>query len=105
MTWNVYRYDVNKRKICVFNIFKHSSFKTDAIKHLKECETLDDFSQKLTNTLSYYFWCKSEYEIFLCGYIKPKENEILMVDIFEQVTNNWKPFLNYVWSYKNEVTK
>lgn len=36
MKWNVYNYNINQRKMEVFDIFRHECFSTDVEAHLKE---------------------------------------------------------------------
>jgi hypothetical protein len=55
MKWNVYYYDINRKRIWIFNIFDHYSFLNCVKKHLKTCKTKAEFSEKLESELHYYF--------------------------------------------------
>ena len=128
MKWNVYRHNINSRKIEVYNIFDHYSFNKDVEKHLKECSNKEEFAKRLRRSLFYYFWAKAEHEAVITSWtphIKMEELDRLnaereeylkkwgrepyslyvepdvfkKVDIYEQVTNNWEIFLEYVWEF------
>lgn len=102
--WNVYRYDVNARKIYVYNIFNHGEFwmyiqelfNTPETKMTKEY-----FSNKLERELLYYFWSKCEHEIIIAPWIGD-ENAAIKVDVYDQVMNNWEHFDNYLWRWYRE---
>ena len=97
MTWNVYRYNINARKIEVFNIFDHQSFKDNVKKFRKTCATKDEFASKVRSDLMYFFWCRSEYEILIAGLFARDDEHAEKVDIYKQVMLNWKQFIDYVW--------
>ena len=130
MKWNVYRHNINSRKIEAYNIFDHYSFCEEVQKHLSECTNKEEFSEKLRRSLGYYFGYKAEWEIVLTSWtphIKMEELDRLnterekhikdwnkepyslyvepdvwkKIDIYEQVMNNWEIFLDYVWKEKN----
>lgn len=123
MTWNVFIYDLNKRKVEIKNLFNISiTFNGDfeALKYqtLKgNIATKEEFADKLKSILMYTFWCRREYEIAvsdLCWtYVgaddKDKlreydhyEKTVTKVDIYSQVQMNWDRFVDYVW---NEVKR
>ena len=130
MVWNVYREDFNRRTIVKYNIFDHRSFAQDVNKLLKEDITKDEFAEQLKQSLMYYFWCKSEYEVVISSwpvYIDKEELDRInieyeeynnkwghypykinvspdvgkKIDIYSQVMMNWEQFVEYVWSNKN----
>ena len=104
MVWNVYRHNINGDKIEVFNVFNHRSFKHYTEKFLKECDTKEQFSEELRKELSYYFWCRAEYEIVIGPWVGGRTDGI-KVDIYGQVMLNWEIFVDYVWSFKEAVNK
>lgn len=123
LNWQVFRYDINKKRILTWNVFEHGSFYKDAIKCLNECRDKEEFKTELRREVQYYFWAKVEYEVFISEpfpYVSKEEIERLSkedvkyythvnldvgskIDIYEQIMMNYKHFVNYVWENgKNE---
>lgn len=96
MQWNVFRYDINKKEICVWNIFEHYNFAEEVAAHLKKCDTKEAFEKELRSSLMYYFWSKAEYEVIVSDWPHTDSSEV-KVDIYQQVMNNWDIFLDYIW--------
>ena len=105
LVWNAIYYDRCNDLIDVFNVFDHRSFAEDVQKDLKECETKDEFADRLRRSLQCYFWCKSEWEIVIQPWCGRKNTTDRKVDVYCQVLNNWEPFLEYVWSAKPQKSK
>lgn len=97
MEWNVYYHDVNADKIKTFNVFDHGGFLKDFKQAAKNCQTKISFASELKVSLQYYFWSKSEWEILLSPWVGSRKNESVKIDVYQQVMNNWKPFLEYCW--------
>ena len=99
MKWYVYIYNINSKKMEVYNIFDHASFKFCVEKELNNCNSKEDFAYKINNELKYYFWSKAEWEIIISPWIGADgvKNKI---DIYDQVINNWQVFVDYCWSFK-----
>ena len=126
MKWNVYRENVNTKKIEVYNIFNHASFKTDVQEAYATSKTKDEFVERLRRSLMYYFWSKCEYEVIITDWPthvsveevermsaeiakyeadyghKPYSTGVNLkvaekIDIYDQVRLNWEVFVNYVW--------
>lgn len=98
--WNVYRFNINRQKIEVFNIFEHCSF-TKYVKEalLKYEKNIDRFTEQLKSELMYYFWGKSEYEVIItCWVGGDREKVNQKIDIYDQVMMNWDKFVDYVWN-------
>ena len=51
LVWNAIYYDRYNDLIDVFNVFAHRSFAEDVQKDLKECETKDEFADRLRRSL------------------------------------------------------
>lgn len=98
LVWNVYRYEINHKKIEVFNIFDHGSFLTDFYKLCDEDNNKDDFADRLKRILLYYYWSKSEYEIIIVPWLGDRDAE-QKIDIYSQVMINWEHFLDYCWNW------
>ena len=96
MQWNVFRYDINKTEICVWNIIEHYNFAKEVDAHLKKCDTKEAFGKELRLSLMYYFWSKAEYEVIVSDWPHTDSSEV-KVDIYQQVMNNWDIFLDYIW--------
>lgn len=78
-------------------------------------------AEQIKHELMYYFWSKSECEIILTSWppymsaeqikkIKesvevPKYRESVelavaeKIDVYDQILNNWEPFISYIWTY------
>lgn len=118
LTWNVFNYNINRRKIEQYNVFSHSGFVNGVKSARKENGTIEDFSDAVKSVAMYYFWCKAEYEIELCSwpaYITTKETERIKatetpkyrqcidvedsvkVDVYRQLATNWDHFIKYCW--------
>ena len=123
MTWNVFIYDFNKRKIEVKNLFNISITFNEDFEALKDqilkgdIATKEEFADKLKSILKYTFWCRREYEIAisdLCWTYRDATDEMKVkeyehycqtaekIDIYSQVEMNWDKFVDYVW---NEVKR
>ena len=98
MEWNVYRHNINRKKMEVYNIFDHSSFREDVEALFRECTEKEEFAERLKRILSYYFWCKAEHEIIIAPWVGgDKKKEAEKIDIYSQVMNNFDVFINYCW--------
>ena len=104
MKWYVYYYNINKRKIDIFNIFEHGSFCEYIKYHAQICKTKEDFIERLKSELLYYFWSKAEWEVIIapwCG--GDREKDSVKVDVYDQIMNNFEVFADYVWNNKEEL--
>lgn len=129
LEWNVFTEDWNAKKIKTFNIFNHGRFLEDVKKSLKECESKEEFAEKLRNHLCYYYWAKCEWEIVITSFparitkdelnrlnkelgadIKKHRHEPYSmwvsttvgkkIDVYSQVLMNFSHIVDYVWSHK-----
>lgn len=105
LEWNVYIDDINKRKIIIFNVFKHYSFCEDLKEIIKKYKTIEDFSTELKRICMYYFWSKCEYEIILTCFPKWDKFKEEKIDVYSQLNLNWDKFVNYIWENKNKILK
>ena len=65
MEWFVYVYGLNCSGFRKMNIFNHFRFEKCTIKHLKECSTKEEFAERISRELFYYFGSKFEYELII----------------------------------------
>lgn len=120
LTWNVFRHNINKDEIYVYNVFDHGGFLKDVQKMLDSHTTYDNFKEELRVTAMYYFWCKAEHEVVITSfppYISRKEADRIAsedfnirthvnlergskVDIYDQLKMNWDKFISYIWFAK-----
>ena len=105
LNWKAIYYNRCSDTIDVFNVFNHTSFAEDVQKDLKECETKDEFADRLRRSLQCYFWCKSEWEIVIQPWCGGENATDRKVDVYWQVLNNWEHFLEYVWNTKPKKRK
>lgn len=105
MEWNVYYYNINKKKIESFNIFDYWIFKEDVQKAVSKLKNKEDLEKQLRRELFYYFGSKAEWEIILtpwCG--GDRERDAIKVDVHDQVMLNWDKFVEYVWDHRKELS-
>ena len=106
MKWNVYYYNINRRKIEMYNIFEHGGFVGYVKRHLRGCEDKDEFEEKLHSELHYYFWAKAEWEVIISPWVDgDREKDAVKIDVYSQVMSNWDIFIDYVWNNKKELLK
>lgn len=121
LTWNVYRYNVNKNEIYIYNVFDNYRFYCDVMTTFRVYKDKYEFSEELRKDVAYYFWCKAEHEVVVTSfppYVSKKEakriqkedfnirthvnlDNAIKVDIYSQIRLNWDRFVDYVW---NELT-
>ena len=100
LVWNVIYQDDNRKRIDVFNVFDHVSFKSEVKKHLKRCDTKEEFAVHLRSLLLFFYRAKSEWEIVIQPLLGGGDIPEKKVDVYWQVMNNWDIFLEYVWNSK-----
>lgn len=100
LKWIVYYHNMNTQTIQPFNVFNHSSFCEDVEKHFKKYKDKEEFAEHLRHSLIYYYWSKSEWEIIISPWCGGRSTKDIKVDVYNQVTNNWDVFLDYVWNSK-----
>ena len=74
LEWFVYVHGFNCSGFRKMNIFNHFKFEEYAIKHLKECSVKEEFVERISRELFYYFGSKCEYELI----ITRKDNKITL---------------------------
>lgn len=99
MVWNVYRYNINSRKIEVYNIFDHYNFNKDVVADLEKYRSREDFAKALKSHLMYYFWSKCEWEVLVSSWTDFTSGGEIKIDVYDQIMNNWDVFLDYVWCH------
>ena len=126
MIWNVYVENRNTKRIEIYNIFEHASFRKDVEEAYATCRTKDEFVEQLKRSLMYYFWSKCEWEVIItewpthipieevnrlvaevekyCEHYDTYPHNIGVnlpvaekIDVYDQVMLNWEVFSNHVW--------
>lgn len=106
LKWNVFYYDINKRKMEIWNVFQHCKFLEYVQKALKKFKTKEEFEKQLRKELFYYYCSKSEWEIIVSPWVGgDREKDSVKIDVYDQVMLNWEVFVDYVWSNKKEILK
>ena len=100
LSWNVFRYNPNSKRIEEINIF-YGRFLQDVKLALQNYSTKEEFDTELKGELQYYYWCKSEHEVLIKPWIGDDSVE-RKIDIYTQVLLNWQQFSDYVWSFKKQ---
>lgn len=103
LTWNVFEYDVNGKKIRVCNIFDHHGFWADCKKaKRKHKEDKEAFAEDVRMSLMYYFWAKCEHEVIITSW-PPRNDTYRKVDVYSQVMLNWPIFIDWLWEHRKEL--
>lgn len=103
--WNVYYYNLNKRKIEIHNVFNHWRFIEYSAKAIKKYK--DDkksLEEQMRRELMYYYWSKYEWEVIVSPFSENKDGEI-KIDVYNQVMMNWDRFFEYFVAHKNDIVK
>lgn len=104
MEWNVYVYNINSKRIKIFNVFEHGSFYNYIKRAVKKYKNKDDFAEQLKSELMYYFWSKAEWEILISPWVGgDRERDAVKIDVYHQVMLNWDKFVDYVWNNRKEI--
>lgn len=92
--YNVFRYNMNSKKIEHFDVFNHSSF-YEACKEAfnKYKESPSEFSEAVRKNAFYYFAFKAEYEVLVRAWCGGTGEEEIKIDIYQQLQMNWNSFI------------
>ena len=98
LEWFVYVHGLNCNGFRKENVFNNIKFEEYTIKHLKECSTKEEFAERISRELFYYFGSKCEYELI----ITRKDSKITLspwmgnkediLDVTDDVDFNWNGF-------------
>lgn len=107
VVWNVYYYNLNKRKIEIHNVFNHWRFIEYSAKAIKKYrDDKKSLEEQIRRELMYYYWSKYEWEVIVSPFTSnPKEEEEKKLDVYEQVMLNWNIFFEYFWEHRKEILK
>jgi len=106
LEWYVYINESSSSKIVVHNVFNHGRFYEAITKNYKKYkDNKEEFLKELKRDLTYYYWCKAEWEVEISPLFLYKEERGKKVDVYSQVFNNWEHFSEYVWRRFSEGKK
>lgn len=98
LEWFVYVHGLNCNGFRKENVFNNIKFEEYTIKHLKECSTKEEFAERISRELFYYFGSKCEHELI----ITRKDSKITLspwmgnkediLDVTDDVDFNWNVF-------------
>lgn len=97
LEWNVLNYDFNKKEIVQKNIF-YESFILD-LKNKIEIGEIKNYSQLasfIDSWAKYRYWSKAEYEILVGNIFEENTNNFKKIDIYYQIKLNFYNIVDYV---------
>ena len=105
LEWNVWVGDFSTGKIESHNIFEHGGFLDDCRKAYNKygkgrSPDKGSFLEEIRQSLMYYYWSKSEWEIILQNWPPRKEEDGKKIDVYEQIRMNWDRFCEYLWDHR-----
>ncbi len=98
--WRVLCEDVNKKTIEFYNVFNHCGFLLDIAKTLSTKIGRAQISKEILSSARHYFFGKTEYEVYVSSITNNKTER--KIDIYDQLQNNWCPFITYVIKNRNK---
>ena len=99
--WSAYYYSINQKEIKQFNIFRHAGFLNDVCTITETCTSKEEFETGIRRSLQYYYWCKAEWEVLICPWCGGEESTV-KIDVYSQIIQNWKHFMEYLWNTMKE---
>ena len=98
MEWYAFVEDVNNKRIISYNIFNVSTFRDDIKSAITSSTDKETLAEKTSRILRYHFSGRTEWEITMSGF--PNTSIQKKINVFEQVYANFKKFIDYLWSLK-----
>lgn len=83
LVWNVLRWDTNREKVEVYNVFSDKDFVPDLYKKIKskKITNYEELKERVKNYLMYYYWSKVECEMS----VGPIPYNVKDIDIFKKI--------------------
>lgn len=97
--WNVFRYNINSRRILAYNVFSNYRFAREIVRLREHYLDLEEFSKELLSSIRYCFWARSEYEYYVTGFDNSDSCE--KISIYDQLMLNFYAFAQYTWTHYN----
>lgn len=100
MSWLVTNFDFNTQVIKYYDVLR---YREDYIKKIKkQCDTKEEFAQKLISEMLYHYWSRAEYELIIeraedgriwllpwCGCRDPQK---VKIDVSDRTDFDWRGF-------------
>lgn len=96
LTWNVYYYNINQKKVEIKNIFTHGGLQKD-LEKIRKIADKQEFAEQLRRSLMYWYWSKAEWEVVVTPWGLSSDIGCVKIDVYDQVKMNWDHFVNFVW--------
>lgn len=100
LVWNVLRWDTNKKKVEVYNVFSDKDFVPDLYKKIKskKITNYEELKERVKNYLMYYYWSKTECEMSIgpIPYNIKDINIFKKIDIYSQLEINLDLIVKYI---------
>ena len=96
LEWNVIHFDVNKKCFATYNVLSNYIIK-EIVDQTKKITSKDLFAEEVRHIMMYHFWSKCEWEMVLREWTGSPNKKELKVDVYDQLTLNWKRFVDYLW--------
>lgn len=98
--WNVMIEDFNAHKIVMMNILDNINVITGIYRNvISDPEDEKTFKEEMRSWLSYAFWSKCEYEVYVSGF----HNEETKIDVYDQLCANMSLVLDYLWTNRKGI--
>lgn len=100
LSWLVTNFDCNTQTIKYYDVLR---YREDYIKKIKkQCDTKEEFAQKLKSEMLYHYWSRAEYELIIeraedgsiwlipwCGCYEPQN---VKIDVSDRTDFDWSGF-------------
>lgn len=99
LVWKVYYHDSNHNEITTVNVFDWYNIHDyiEKAKHSRKHPTKVEFDDGLKREMKWMFWARCEYEVVIREWVGHETSK--KIDIYQQVANNWQPFVDMAWNY------
>ena len=108
LEWNVWVGNWNRKTVEPHNIFDHGGFLEDCRKIYNKYgkgrnPDKGSFLEEIRQSLMYYYWSKSEWEIVLQHWPPYSDGDGEKIDVYQQVRMNWDQFCEYLWDHRSSL--
>ena len=100
MHWLVKHFNINKQCIEDYDVLKYREEQIKKFK--KQCETKEEFSEKLRREFQGMYWCRAEWELivvkesdgsfWLVPWVGCRNQEEVKINVTDDISFDWKNF-------------